>query len=759
MEARSEIRLVTCLFVDVVGSTDAMMELGPERMQRLLRNAFTEISGIVAAQGGVVEKYVGDAILAIFGLPTSHADDAERALRAADACVRWSSASAASGAALAVRAGVETGTLLADLSAVEERQRMVVGESINLAARLQAVAEPGQVVVGPRCHEAVAAIADFERLGAVPLKGFGEVEAWRFNAFRTGEVASDLPFVGREVELAALRQAFARAEQSTAQLALIIGPAGQGKSRLAAEALRQAAPSTILQARCRPGTETGANAPLRQLLESDIPSADPASVRDRVSALVGGADGEEVAAALCHSSGLAVEARMLAISRYEQRELIARAWQAYLEAMARDQLVAVLVEDLHWADPVTQRVADQISAEAKARLVVVATARPEYDGALPAAGQENPLRIELGPMDEDSLGRLVQLAGSGESAGSEASLQRAAGNPLFAIELARSRSRSGELPVNIQAAIAARLDELPADERELLQRASVAGETFEVPDAALLGKVDATVAASALGRIARLGFLVPAATAYRFHHILVRDVAYGRLPVVERMALHARFAAEGADEDDVERQAHHWWEALKPPDAEWVWEDRERLAAMRSAAYRVHMAAGDRLEQRNLYEQATDVYLHAAELADAGPDRAAAMTSAGRAYARLGRGDDGWSLRLDAIRIYRDAEIAPPARLYADMLDNATFNWGYFHNLPDDGEVLQLLDEGARLARVAGDDVSLARLLAQRSGFTGDVTGTEQVWELLHGDDPVRFGEAAQRLGTVFLWAGRIKDS
>ena len=210
MDARGEIRLVTCLFIDVVGSTDATVRLGPERMQRLLTNAFSELSATITAHGGVVEKYVGDAILAIFGAPTAHDDDAERALRAAEACLRWATASA-SPSGLAVRAGVETGELLVDLVAIETHQRMVVGESINLAARLQSFAEPGEIVVGPTCHDATANGADYEPLGGLELKGFGTVEAWRFKRFRDAQTRFQLDFVGRQAELALLSEAFDRA--------------------------------------------------------------------------------------------------------------------------------------------------------------------------------------------------------------------------------------------------------------------------------------------------------------------------------------------------------------------------------------------------------------------------------------------------------------------------------------------------------------------------------------------------------------------
>jgi class 3 adenylate cyclase/tetratricopeptide (TPR) repeat protein len=757
VDASREIRLVTCLFIDVVGSTDATVRLGPERMQRLLGEAFKEMSATVAAHGGIVEKYVGDAILALFGAPVSHADDAERALRAADACVRRPPGSASSAAGLSVRAGVETGELLVDLGALETRQRMVVGESINLAARLQQLAEPGQIVVGPTCHDATAAVAQYEPLGALSLKGLGAVESWRFTGFRVGEAARQVEFVGREAELASLHEAFERARQGTAMLALILGPPGQGKSRLTGEVIRRARPMGMLEARCRPGTETGVNSPLRQLVEGDLPGATPDAVHHRLSSLLGGSDGPDIAAAICHSSGLAVDERLLAISRYEQRELIAGAWRRYLGAVAGDLLFSVVVEDVHWADPLLLRVIDQVTSDLAAPLVVLATARPEFVGTAHLRPRENRVQIDLGPLDFPAVKRLVELAGDGTPTEGQ-SIERAGGNPLFIIELARSRSRASALPVTIQAAIAARLDELNPSERELLQRASVAGETFDVRDAALLGEREPGEVAAALGRIAHLGFVIPVGSSYRFHHALVHDVAYGRLPMVERMALHARYAVEGLDPGDVEALAHHWWEALKPPDADWVWEDKDRLTVMRREGYRFHLAAGGRLEQRNAYEEALEVYLRAVDLADATADRAAAEAAVGRAYARQGRGDDAWIYRLRAIERYREAGASPPAQLYADMLEITAFNWGYFHQLPGDADVLRLLDEGTDIARATGHDVSLARLLAERASFTGDVSGTDEIHRFLERPDAVAFADAAQRMATVYAWAGRVSD-
>jgi len=754
MDVHSELRLITCLFVDVVGSTDATVRLGPERMQRLLGDAFAEMSATITAHGGTVEKYVGDAIFALFGAPVAHADDAERALRAADACARWSSATPTANFRLAVRVGIETGEALVDVNAGDQRQRMVVGECVNTAARLQQHAEPGQIIVGPRCHEATMGVAQFEPMGAPSLKGVGEVDAWRFTGFRAGDGVQQVAFVGRDAELRILREAFDRANQGMATLALIVGPPGQGKSRLADEAIRACGAVRVMRARCRPGAETGINTPLRQLVNADVPEATPDGIRDRLSALLGADVGVEVAAAVCHSAGLAVDDRLLAVPRLEQREQIADAWRRYLAALSRDGTLIAWIDDIHWADPVLLRIIDHVTSDFEAPVLVIATARPEFVGSAHLRPRENRLQIDLEPLDPEAAELLASMAGDARTIAA-----RGAGNPLFIIELARSRSGTDDMPVTIQAAIAARLDELARSERELLQRASVAGETFDVRDAALLGEREPSEVAGALGRVAHLGFVAPVGSRYRFHHALVREVAYGRLPVAERMALHARYAMEGVDPVDVEALAHHWWEAVKPPDAHWVWEDATRRGAMRREAFAAHLAAGRRLEERNAYEESLGVYTRAVELADEAADLAAAQAAVGRAYARQGRGDEAWEHRLRAIDTYAQAGSPASSELYADMLEIATQNWGLFQHLPDDEEVARLLDEGERTARMSGDDVSLARLLMERAMFTNDLAGGGEIVRFVESPDAVRFADAAHRMAQVYMWNGQIARS
>jgi class 3 adenylate cyclase len=755
IEAHSELRLVTSLFIDVVGSTDATVRLGPERMRRLLSDAFAELSGTIKAHGGVIEKYIGDAILGTFGIPVSHPDDAEQALRAADAAARWSAGWAASGG-LSIRAGLETGELLVDPKALETSQRMVIGESINLAARLQTHAEPGQIVVGPRFREATAAVARFEPLGTLDLKGFGNVDAWRFIDFRDADVAGEIEFVGRDVELVALEEVFKAAAAGSPAIALIIGPPGQGKSTLARESIRRAHGFRVLHVRCRP--EAGQDSPLRQLVEAETGADTAAEVNERITQLVGPEDGAQVAAAVSHSAGLQVDERLLAISRYEQRELIARAWERYLAAVSSTAPVCILVEDLHWGDPLLLRVADFVTSGSGVALLALCTARPEFqpdDHLRPRVGR---VRIDLGPLDEASAARLAQLAG-GDGERLAASIERARGNPLFLIELARVQLDGSRLPVTVQAAIAARLDELGADDRALIQHVSVVGESFGVHDATVLADRDPAEVIAALLRAGQMGFITPAGGQYRFHHALVRDVVYAQLPVTERMPLHARYAADGVEAGDAVAQAHHWWEALKPPDASWVWNDAERFARMRREAYRIHFAAGARLEERNGYEEALTVYERAVELAETISERAAAEAEVGRLLARIARGDDAWAHRLKALELYAEARVTPPAQLYVQMLEPATFNWGWFTHLPADEEVARLLDEGERVARQTGDDAALAHLLAERASFTENTGEGEEFDRLLGAADLVPFADAVQRMATVYSWEGRIDDA
>ena len=742
---------MTCLFLDIVGSTELVMSVAPERMKRTLDDAFARVSEIVAAHGGTVEKYIGDAVFALFGAPVSHADDPLRALRAAEA-IRERVA----GGRIGVRIGVETGEALVDLAAADhERQRMAVGPCVNIAARLQGAAEPGQVLVGPTCAEASIAGADLEPLGELQLKGIGRLEAFRLVRTSTEPSSRRTRFVGREAELAVLHRALERARSRTATLVLVSGQPGQGKSRLVAEFAETAAGVQVLTARCRPGAESGSLTPLKQLL-SDGGEASREDVERRVATLFEDeAERRRIGGALVHSAGLGTT-DLLPVHPIERQDELVSAWRRYLAALGRGGPTLVWVEDLHWAEPQLVRLLDRLTFAANVPLLLVCTARPEFGGSAALRPGADRIHLELGGLDEASARALAE---SVSREGSHA-VERAEGNPLFIVELARSRSPRAALPVNLQGVIAARLDELPPEDRELLQRAAIVGETFGVRDVALLTDRDSSATAGALARLTHAAYLDPVDGGYRFHHALFHDVASGRLPVAERMRLHVRYAREGVHPEDAEALAHHWWEALRPPDAEWVWEGTPELPRMRREAFAAHVAAAQRHADRFAHEQAVEAYKRALALTDDPRNVAEVERAIGNAYARNAQGDDAWTHRLRAIDAYRAAGGDAPAGLYAEMLAIHAFNWGFVRTHPPDDLLLRLWDEGAGIARGSGDDGSLARLLLQQGYFANRPEVAAEAARLAdRSPDPVADADLFQRLGMVEFVTGDVAAS
>ena len=722
MERRSERRLVSCVFIDLVGSTGLGQRLGPERMQRLLADSFREISAIATAAGGTIEKYIGDEVFVLFGAPAAHSDDVMRALRVAESSVIWASTSPNS---ISVRVGIETGEALVDLEAVGERERMAVGACVNIAARLMTQAEPNSVVVGPTTFAAANQIAQFEDLGPLELKGLGTVPAWRLKSL-TGEPEGQLPLAGRESELAKLRSAFEPAMAGRASLALVIGPPGIGKSRVVQEFARSiAGDATILEARCRPGTEVGSS-PLRQLLADAAPASLPEAV--------------------AHSAGLRSDPRLLALSSADRRTEIQTAWRDYLAELAKERPVVIWLDDLQWAESELIRLIDHLTLESNLRLMVVATARPEFPGMPLLHPGDDRMTLELQPLDPVSASALARSAGA-----RDVDIGRAEGHPLFIVELARARGNTGAaLPVTVQAAISARLDELLPADRELLQTSSVIGETFDVRGAALLAQRDPSEVAGTLGRLAHLQYVQAVNGHFRFHHALVHDIAYGRLPIGTRLRLHAQYAREGLRSDDVETLAHHWWQALGSDDAAWVWEGDPERETMRSDGLRALLAAGRNLADRLAFDRTSEIFSRALKLASSPLEAARIEEAFGLACARNAKGDEATDHRLRAIELYREAGTPPPVSLYADTLDLPVFNWGYFQRMRTFAEIAGLIDEGISNARQRSDPASLLRLLVQRSVFMNNGEAMPEISRLLEsGADFSNRADVLWRLALV----------
>jgi class 3 adenylate cyclase/tetratricopeptide (TPR) repeat protein len=758
VEHRSERRLVTCLFLDVVGSTDMTVSLGPERMKRELDRAFADLKEILQGHGGTIEKYIGDAIFVIFGAPSAHTDDPERALRAAIACAEWATRTRSAGGAVDVRVGVETGEALIDLDAVDLHQQMAVGTVVNLAARLQSQADPGEILVGPTCREATADVAEYDRERTAGLKGIGSVSIAALVGLGPHLRHQPLRFVGRDGELGRLKTTFDRVQAGHATLALVSGPPGQGKSRLVEEFLVTLPPDVrVLSARCRPGTESGVFTPLRQLVTADVGQGTVDGLATRIAQLLPDvATHQGVLEVIAHSVGLTTSDRILAMPAPQRRDAFQDAWRSYVGAIAREQPVVVWVEDLHWAEPQLVGILDRLAARSENRVLVVATARPEFLGNASLRPGEDLVHLELGPLAPEHALELARSA----SALAERTIERAEGNPLFIVELSRARRTGGELPMTVHGAIAARIDELPQSDRQLIQHAAVVGETFGVRDAALLSDRDPADAAGTLARLAHGRYLSPVDGRYRFHHALVRDVAYGRVPIAERMRLHARYAREGVDRDDAEALAHHWWEALGPADATWVWEGAADLAQMRREALEAHLVAGKRRADRLSHDRALELYGRALTFAVDPADVGRIEEGIGWAYARNAQGDESWEHRLKAIDAYRGAGIDPPAALYADMLAVPVMNFGYFLKGPTGERVGELLAEGQRAALAAGDEMALLRLTAENAVFTGDAQIAAEALRMADATPDQRsLGEVYRPIGIAQFFAGQLADA
>jgi class 3 adenylate cyclase len=733
MGRREERRLVACLFIDVVGSTELTVRLGAERLKSALRAAFDELQLLIEREGGTVEKYVGDGIYALFGAPVAHEDDPARALRAADAVRRWASSRKSVDVPFAVRIGLETGEAVVDLVATEDsRQQMSVGPVVNLAARLCQHAEPGEVLVGAITHAATEELATFRALGEVRLKGLGQVAVWALDALLGEASRPRVPFVGRSSDLEILGLAQRRAATRSV-LALVSGPPGQGKTRLVEEFLLRLPPTRVMRARCRPHGEIGALAPLRQLLMGD-------RAEQPLDALLAEAvmeDGERTRLhdALAHSAGIAASSALASIDKDERDDEIQNAWRRLARGLAAHGPLVIWVEDVHWAASEVVTLLDRLSASGDPLLVVI-TARPEFAEAAGLRPTGDRFFIELDGLSTQEARALAETAGAIDGA----PLARAEGNPLFIVELARARDIS-QLPLTLQGALGARLDELDVDDRALLGHGSVVGETFSPDEAAALVRRSVAEVTRALARLADRHYLDPLEGRFRFHHSLLRDVAYGRLLVADRMRLHARYARDRQASEDIEVIAHHWWSALGGPDAEWVWRDEPDLAVMRRKAFAAHLAAGRSVGEVFAIDRAADLLGRAFELADDETTRGEAKRALADAYANDLRGDEAW-------RAYRVARghVAAAGRVPTDLYIGALkirLRVGAFKDAPRSEEVEELSRQAEGAARASGDRGMLARVLVY-SAFkdmnpatvAGDRGKIVEALKLSEGTDP-----------------------
>jgi class 3 adenylate cyclase/tetratricopeptide (TPR) repeat protein len=609
--AREVRKTVTVVFCDVVGSTELGERFDPEVLRSLMARFYAAVREPVERHGGSVEKVIGDALVAVFGIPAVHEDDALRAVRAA---LEMRNAVRSMGDVQA-RIGVNTGDVLA--RDPTQRESLVVGDAVNVAARLEQAAAPGEVLVGEDTWELVSHAVRGERVAPVAAKGKREpLIAWRLDEVDPAAGGHrrrlDLPIVGRQSELELLRWALERTQGGRPHLVMVLGQPGIGKSRLVSELPRLGDGVVRLTGSCRPVTGSSSLEPLLEVAR-DALAADGVTVADLMP---GDADAEAVAACLARGSEAGAPDIAWAVSRL-------------VGAIAAERTVAIALEDVHWADDLLLDVVEQLLARnRRGSLLVVCTARPEFAERRPGWGAgANAVTVSLERLDDDQTRQLLTHAGPGlEPAQAARIIDTAEGNPLFAEHLAAliGEGQGAErLPRSIRVLLSARLEALPEREREVVGVAAVAGRLF--PIAAVEALVGRTIDAE-LGHLGQRELVEPAGTgSQQFSHALLQDAAYELMPKLRRGEIHIRLAewldANGADDATVGthlERAHALRAGLGQTDAETV-KVGEQAGERLAAAGRRTDTMGDPRRARLLLQRALDL------LPETNPRRAVAM--------------------------------------------------------------------------------------------------------------------------------------
>ena len=667
---------MTVLFCDLTGSTAMGETLDPERLRALLARYFERMKAIVERHGGSVEKFIGDAVMAVFGVPVLHEDDALRAVRAA---IEMRDAIPELG--LQGRIGVMTGEVVTGTA-----ERLATGDAVNVAARLEAAAEPGEVLIGQPTLALVRDAAEVEPLEPLELKGKSEpVPAYRLLRVRDApQRRHGALFVGRERELAVVRDAWQRAQaEQRCELVTIIGDAGVGKSRLVAEALASAE-ATVVRGRCLPYGEGITYWPVVEVLKQlDLLPPDEAAA-------------------------LAIRSLLGESQATTSAEEIAWAFRKTLEHAAAERPLVVVFDDIQWGEETFRDLIEHVALlSSSASILLLCLARPELSERHPGW----PVTLRLEPLGDEDVDELMAERIPAEL---RVKVARAAGgNPLFIEEmLAMASEAEGAVvvPPTLQALLAARLDQLETAERSVLERGAIEGEIFHRGAVQALAPEETQVTPR-LAALVRKELIRPnrpqlvGEDGFRFRHLLLRDAAYEALPKAVRADLHQRFAAwlEGHGTELVELDeilGYHLEQACRYQ-AELGMQGDSMLAA---AARRRLTTAGHRAQLRADYGAAVSLYERAAALVPATEIDLALEAELGEALYWAGNGVES---RRRAISLAERASAAGDrvgelcGRVRESLL--RTF-------LEPEGateELAAVIEEALPVFRAAGDDAAL----------------------------------------------------
>jgi class 3 adenylate cyclase/tetratricopeptide (TPR) repeat protein len=739
-------KTVTIVFCDVAGSTALGERLDSETLRRLMARYFEAMREAIEQHGGTVEKFIGDAVMAVFGIPQVHEDDALRALRAAadmrKAMDRLSKELERDhGMAFASRIGVNTGEVVA--GDASSGQALVTGDAVNVAARLEQTAAPGDVLIGEATYRLARGSVDVEPVEPLTLKG----KSKRLPAFRLIRVTDSLgerpqrmdsPMIGRRRELGALRTAYDRVSSDRAcQLFTILAPAGTGKSRLAEEFVAEIAGATILRGRCLPYGDGITYFPILEIVKQAAGLADfdaPEIVADKVFRVLEGEEQQEV---VCRRIG-----QLLGVDAIGSPEETFWAVRRFIEAIARKGPLVAILDDVHWAEPTLLDLVEHIADWSRdVPILLLCMARTELFDRRPAwgGGKLNASTISLESLSESECVELITNlldATDVPSVVSERIASAAEGNPLFVEEMLAMLVDDGllasedgrwrptgdlsrvALPSTIAALLAARLDRLSADERRVLEAASVIGKQFFL--GAVRELVPEDLRADVLSHLMALvrkelvrpdRSTLPGEDAFRFRHLLIRDVAYEAMPKELRAELHELAAS--------------WLQRVA---GERIAEQQEVVGYHLDQAYRYRTELGP------VDGRATRLAQNAAR----------ALASAGRrAYVR---GDMNATVKL----LGRAASLLP-----VDDVERIEVLPALAGALGETGrgeEAVRLLDAGLDIVGHVGDARSRAHLVLARRNLSPDDENWSQLAEREARNAIQVFEAAGDGLGLTTAW-------
>lgn len=707
--AISERKLATVLFADLVGSTSLGGSQDPERTRAQLERFYDAMAAEIADAGGTVEKFVGDAIMAAFGAPAAHEDHAERALHAALSMQRR--LEELFGDTLSLRIGVNTGEVVVGMP--REGSSFVTGDAVNVAARLEQAAEPGEVMVGERTAAAVGGAFEFSEPALVRAKGKPEgVIARRLlralSLARPRGVGGLRPaFVGRERELDVLRATYRTVtSEARPHVVDITGDAGVGKTRLVREFwtwLAKESPETVRRTgRCVPYGRAATYAPIAEIVREHLglyENDSPETVSRRLGS-------REI---LGLTLGLEAPADLHPLAA---RDRLEAACAEFFEELAADHPAVVLIDDVHWADVELLDLLDGFLRDVRGPLLVVTTARPDVaaDRSPRASRDRSSTTLWLDAFTPDLSRQMLDMMIPGELPDGVRNMvvERADGNPFFVEEIISSLIDEGVLrrengswvvrdppddmvvPDTVQALVAARIDRLDAPEKAALQAASVIGRVFwSGPVYELLDGIEPDLRVLEERDFIRRqpGSSVAGEREFVIKHAVTRDVAYRGLPKARRARLHASFArwlerVGGGRDEHAAPLAHHYAEAGRPEDEDLAWEGAgDELAAVRAGGVRWLRRAAALAVGRYEMSEGLSLLHRALELEEDVPARVEIWREIAHANALYFDGEAFAAAMREAIALTADPTTT--GELYAELVFQALVRAGMWRVLLD----------------------------------------------------------------------------